>query len=574
MKIILLFLILNFTLIAKEQKFLITYPSKYNAILYDVTQNYDDTVTAVGVTHSYKAKKSQAYYSDPFSYLANTYKNHYRKRVTLLKIEDDGELEYKRSLNIAGFDKAVAILKTPTDGYFLGGYSLDGSLIVSKLDKSAKTLFFKKFGTKNYDKLNKLIKLRDNGVIAVGSSTTSRDLNDPLFRTGLGLSDIYLTRFDANGRMLWSKKYGTEHDDSGIDAVEADDGSIVVLASTTYDTHHIMTLMRIGENGNKIWLKHFDTKRSLYPKRLIALRDGTFLAVLSYKDIDNKKQIQLVKFDLQGNILIDKKLTTYYESELNDIKEFTNANLIAVGDTKDRYNTDALVMVLDENFDILCQEHFGTPNYDLFNATTILRDGDAIAVGVSTLKNSQVAHMYMAKIHSDCTLAKLPKKSSKIKQSLYVELRKLFKDDIKNKRITIDPNLDITLIAPSLLFDVGRSNLKREQKSFLDHFSKKLIPFLKKHQKSIKGLEIIGHTSSEWKASREFKKRYLNNLDLSIKRAYNTTRYIFSHLDTQTEHLLAKLLKSSGESFAQVVKYNKQEDQKRSRRVVFSIKTE
>ncbi len=71
-------------------------------------------------------------------------------------------------------------------------------------------------------------------------------------------------------------------------------------------------------------------------------------------------------------ILIDKEIATSYSSALKDIKEYSNGNIIGVGFVKDTYNTDALVMTLDNTLSMLNQEHFGDENYDMFNAVTIL----------------------------------------------------------------------------------------------------------------------------------------------------------------------------------------------------------
>ena len=567
--------VLLLTLHAQQKDFLLTINKPFDAVLYDVTQNYDDTVTAVGFSNRYKQTKKHKVYTNAFDYLADASENRFGKKSILVNIASDGTIRYEKFANIPDFNEAVSVLKTPLNGYFLGGYTFNGSLLFAKLDENANTLFVKKFGTKNYDRTNALVKLSDGGVLAVGSSTTSRDLYDPMFRTGLGLNDIFLTRFDANGRMLWSKKYGTEYDDSAVDAVEARDGSILVLAATTYDKHHDITLMRIGENGNKIWLRHFKSDTLLTPKRIIRLRDGNFVAVLTQKDALGKKQIRLVKFDLQKNLLLDKMVSTYYESELNDIKEYSNGNLIGVGGTKDRYNTDAFIAILNENFDILCQEHFGKENYDLFNAVTILRNSDAMAVGLTTPEDSQVKHMYIAKIQPDCTLAKLPLNTARVthkaKLDLYNELNTLFAKEIANNEIILTRNLNITLSAPTLLFQAGQSELSIGQKHFLDRFCKKLIPFLQKHKDSIATLEIIGHTSSEWESTNRFDERYLNNMDLSLKRAYNTTRYIFKNLDPSTQKMLSQMLKNSGYSFTKKVTFDNKEDKKRSRRIVFGI---
>ena len=151
--------------------------------------------------------------------------------MQLIKIDASGKIILDKSSALSQFSKAVAITKTPTNGYYVGGHTMDGQLILLKLDSSANLIFKKTFGTKNFDKLNNIVQLSDGGVLAVGSSTTSRNQNDSLFQTGLGLNDIFLTRFSKDGHILWSKKYGTQYDDRGIDAVEAYDGSIIVIST-------------------------------------------------------------------------------------------------------------------------------------------------------------------------------------------------------------------------------------------------------------------------------------------------------------------------------------------------------
>ncbi len=558
---------------AKERPFLIQTHKPFDSVLYDVTQNYDGSLTAVGFSNRYKQINKAQVFTDPFSYLAAQSEHTYGKKAFLLNFNaQDAKTNFERFAKIPEFSEAVSVLKTPQNGYFIGGFTLEGSLLVAKLNANGDTLFVKRFGTKNYDRLNALVALSDGGVLAVGSSSTTRDPADPMFLTGLGLNDIFITRLNASGKILWSRKYGTQFDDKGIDAAEARDGTILVLAATKYEKHHDVTLMRLAQNGDKIWLKHFMMQTLLNPKKMIPLLDGNFLAVLSQKDNMGKKQIRLIKFDLEQNLLQDVLVPTYYESELNDISEYSNSRLIGVGSTKDRYNTDAYVAIFDENFDILCQEHFGSENFDTFYGVTILRDSSAVAVGTTTPKNSQVKQSYIAKITPECTLAKIETSSSSANANdLYTALQKLFAKEIQNGDITLGKDLSISFSAPALLFRQGEYRLTPYQKKFIRSFSKKFIPFLLQHKDRINQLEIIGHTSSEWQRDSKFSKRYLKNMDLSLKRSYSVTTALFLETDSQTQQKLVPLLKDSGRSFADKIERNGVEDKMHSRRVVFTL---
>jgi len=486
--------------------------------------------------------------------------------MQLIKLDDNAKIKIKKSINLSKFNEPVSIVKTSDNGYFIGGYTLDGSLLLIKLNSYGDTVIQKEFGTKNYDKMSKIIALNDGGVLAVGTSATTRSQSDKEFETGLGLNDVYLSRFSKNGDKLWSKKYGTEYDDKAIDAVEANDGSIVVLSQTKYDKNNNITLMRINENGNKIWLKHHKSEKSSIAYKILKLRDNNFVVSITQLDDMNKEQVRLIKFDLQRNILADKEIFTTYSSAIKDIKEYSNSNLIGVGYARDSYNTDGLVMLLDSDFGLLQQEHFGKENHDEFNAVKILHNSQAAVVGINTAEDSQESNMWIVKLNKDISMAQISTSSSDI----YKDLNQLFKNEIESQQLEIKEDLSINLIDRRLYFDLAEYKLSQKQKEFLKGFSIKLFKFLKVNQSLIETFEINGHTSSEWRGV-DFTNRYLNNEKLSTKRSFETLEHMFKSQDLDTQKYLSKILKSSGLSYSKKVFFNEYEDKKRSRRVSFKI---
>ena len=311
-------------LFAQTKDFSLIIHKPFDAKLFDVTEDYDRSISAVGFSQEFsQATTSSRTYNNAFDYLSDaTGKSGTLMR--LLKVDNNAKISINKNLNLNNFSQAIALVKTPLNGYFIGGYTMDGSLLVSKLDAFANPRFTKTFGTKNYDRMNNLILMSDGGVLAIGSSITSRETTDSMFNSGLGNNDIFLTRFSKDGHQLWSKKYGTPYDDKGIDAVEARDGSIIVIGTTSYKKNRDVTLMRITENGNKIWLKHYTKKannqNNLIPKKIIRLKDNNFVLALTQYNNMQKEHIRLIKFDLYQNILIDKEIFTTYPSVINDIK--------------------------------------------------------------------------------------------------------------------------------------------------------------------------------------------------------------------------------------------------------------
>lgn len=570
MKNTLLLLFLLTSLFANKSDYSIILKKPFNAALFDIAQNYDRTLSAVGFSKEYKSNSNTAQsYTDPFKYLSSVSQK-FGSQMHIIKVDESANIVFSKISNLPKFSEAIALVKTPTNGYFIGGYTLDGSLLIVKLDAGGNLLYSKTFGTKNNDRMNNLILMSDGGVLAVGSSITSRSSHDDMFNAGLGNNDIFITRFNKEGRKLWSKKYGTMHDDRGIDAVEARDGSIIVMSTTSYEKNRDVSIMRLTENGNRVWLKHYQKQgnddNTIIPKKIIRLKDNNFvMALTQYKQMQ-KEHIRLIKFDLYQNILIDKEIYTSYPSEINDIKEYSDGKFVAVGYVKDTYNTDGLAMILDSNFVLLTQEHYGQGNYDVFNAVTIMHNSLAATAGVHTDNNSQETNMWITKLNRDATIAQVSTNVT----GFYERLQKIFKDELREKKIEIKKDLSINIQDKALYFEVGTYKLTKNQKTFLTKFASKLMPFIYANKESIKTLEINGHTSSEWGKS-NFSDTYLNNTKLSINRSYEVLSYIFKAQDKKIQVMLSKTLKDSGYSSSKNIKSKGIESKKYSRRVNFKI---
>lgn len=565
---ILIFLLLLFPLLyAKSFNFSVIVKKPFNNALFDITEDYDGQVSAVGFSKEFKDNSGaqSETFTNAFDYLASVSGVH-GHQMHLIRVNEFSDITLSKATNLSNFSQAVALLKTPTNGYFVGGHTMDGSLVILKLDSNGNTIFSKSFGTKNYDRMSNLIQLSDGGVLAVGSSSTTRSPSDNIFETGLGQNDTFLTRFSKNGVMLWSKKYGTEYDDNGIDAVEAIDGSILVLSTTNYDKHRDVTLMRISQTGDRIWLKHYKSDTLTTPHKIIKLRDENFLVSLSQQDEMNKDQIRLVKFDLQNNILIDNLINTRYSSGLKDIKEYSDGSLVGVGYVRDTFNTDALVMMCDSNLEMLFQEHYGEQNYDMLNAVTILENSQAAAAGIYTYKDEQNSNMWIVKLNRDATIVQTSTKSIDVHNALL----ELFAHEINTGILRVKDDLSIEILNHGLLFNVGEYKLTDAQKIFLDNFSSRLVDFLYRHKEYIDTLEVNGHTSSEW-GHEALTKRYLKNEKLSMNRSYETLSYIFQKQDLKKQAWLSEILRGSGFSYAKKIMHSEGENREYSRRANFKI---
>jgi co-chaperonin GroES (HSP10) len=407
MKQLLVLLLFFLGLYAKPYSAIISGP--FEDVLFDITQDYNHDISAVGFSQNYRYDNaSDQTYTCAFDYLDSIGSNN-GEQLHLVRLDSQAKVSFDFLNKLPRFNRGVSIIKSRDNGYFIGGYTQDGELLLLRLSNSGSIIFQKYFGTKNYDRMNTLIALRDGGVLAVGSSMTSRSIRDSRYTQGIGLNDIYLTRFNQQGNILWSKKYGTRADDRGIDATEAFDGTLLILANSSKNSTQDITLMRLSEEGDKIWLRKYESLGVLNAHRLITLRDNNFLASISYYDKNHLQQTRLIKFDLQKNILQEHNITTDGTNIISDIKERSNGAIVGVGHRTTKLKTEAMAITLDNTLKPIWQRFFDNFERSSFHALSLLHDGSIAIAGELTKKSKEIRDMWIIKLHRDGSTVQISK---------------------------------------------------------------------------------------------------------------------------------------------------------------------
>lgn len=171
-------------------------------------------------------------------------------------------------------------------------------------------------------------------------------------------------------------------------------------------------------------------------------------------------------------------------------------------------------------------------------------------------------------------IEKVAKNFDNIKEQISKTLLKEFQDDLKIWNAEIDGTI-VRFKSPTMLFAIGKSNLKTKFKDILSDFFPRYIKVLKDFQSNIEEIRIEGHTSSKWNkwASRE--QSYIKNAQLSQMRALEVLKYSISKTDIKDNfEWLVKVTRSNGLSFAKLIlDKDGKEDFQSSRRVEFRVMT-
>lgn len=129
------------------------------------------------------------------------------------------------------------------------------------------------------------------------------------------------------------------------------------------------------------------------------------------------------------------------------------------------------------------------------------------------------------------------------------------------QKINIDPNSGAIRLPSGILFDVGSYELKPEAKKQLKETLQPYLEVLLNDadiRDNIDHIMIEGHTDSDGS--------YMNNLDLSQKRAYAVMAFIYSW-DESKNALLQRYISAIGRSYSDRIFKNGLEDKNASRRI-------
>lgn len=206
----------------------------------------------------------------------------------------------------------------------------------------------KTFGGSDFEEIHGVIATQDGGFIVVGDTKSSNgDITDKRF----ALEDIWLTKYNSDGNLVWSKTYGGSQDDIGYSIVENLDGSLVVAGySKSSDGEvpsnlgmHDFFIFKTDAQGNLIWKKSHGYMSHDHAHKIIQTSDGGYFVVgfVDYAGLgkfSNPNEVMHgvgefygIKLDSNGNKLWDKYFGGTQNDRVFDVVEANDGGFVMAG---------------------------------------------------------------------------------------------------------------------------------------------------------------------------------------------------------------------------------------------------
>jgi hypothetical protein len=348
--------------------------------VYSIAQTKDSGYMLAGYTESYGNGSSDIY---------------------LIKTDPFGNKEWTKTIgNIKG--EIAKSIQPSSDGGFViagateskGNGSYDAYL--AKIDDSGNILWDRTFGASSMDSAFDAKQTRDGGYITVGELGLSED-------RGIGLSDVYLVKTDANGNMQWDNVLGDDGMDIGLSVIQSKDGSYVVTGVTgsgnlTQDSD--VYLIKTDDRGQYIWKNKIGGAGADYGNSVIQSNDGSFV-IGGYTESSGNggKDMYLIKTDQNGNVLWSKTFGGKYDDVCYAVTQTSDGGFAMVGNTETEPGVEQGYLVkTDADGNMQWSKNFGYSKKDTGHSILLSSDGGYIIGGTTSSRDGSTIDTLLVKI--------------------------------------------------------------------------------------------------------------------------------------------------------------------------------
>ncbi len=318
--------------------------------------------------------------------------------ICVSRMNDKGEMAWRLMLGGEKVDEGKAIIRTEDGNLMVLGSTksyaknYDRDLYVVKVSPQGNVIWEQSFGGDRDEFAGGIAQTDDGGAIVVGDTTSY----------GKGYKDIYIAKLDKNGKMVSSFVVGGNKEDSAQALTRTKDGNMVLVGyrETGRSGNTDFFIMKIDQNGNKIWSQTYGGDRSDRLNGVTATEDGGIVATGStYSYNSENTDLSVMKLNVEGTMLWHKIYGFKYYEYGNAVSTTADGGVMVAGGTNTLGKGDhsAYLIALNDTGEVVWSHVYGNRGKDSVNAITRLSDGSMIAVGESD-SYSRATKIYMLKI--------------------------------------------------------------------------------------------------------------------------------------------------------------------------------
>ncbi len=306
-----------------------------------------------------------------------------KRDAWVIQIDEDGNRLWYETFGGKGDDSANCIIRGNKDGYIIAGQTQtngDGNIDarIIKFDEDAVIQWSHTFGGKRDDQANSICPGNHTGYVIAGQTSSS----------GKGDWDVWIIKVGNNGKKLWEKTFGGPRSDVAHAIVQGKNGGYVIAGQTQsygkgdWDAW----IIKITENGRLSWYETFGDKNSDTACSIIQDKDVGYIVAGESRSADKAScKAWILKIAENGNILWDQPLGgAHPHSAASIIQDNKGGYIIAGWSQSGAGGKDAWILKINENGHDQWRQTYGGSAHDAATAIIQGNKGGYLMAGWTT----------------------------------------------------------------------------------------------------------------------------------------------------------------------------------------------
>jgi hypothetical protein len=189
----------------------------------------------------------------------------------VLKLDQDGAIQWQRTYGGSNYDDAFAITLAPSGGYAVCGEGnsfgdVDGEVWCLRLEGDGELVWQKAIGGASADLADDLVAVSGGGYVIAAET----------FSFGAGNFDLWALKLDDSGELVWQQAIGgAQEEDIGTVAATAGQGVVLTSGTTSFGAGQSDAwLLRLDGAGGLVWQRTYGGAGRESGYAVAALDDG------------------------------------------------------------------------------------------------------------------------------------------------------------------------------------------------------------------------------------------------------------------------------------------------------------
>ena len=317
----------------------------------------------------------------------------------IIRTDSIGEPRWVWVGGSTGMDEAYSVRQTTDGGYIVTGYECyyvptSADVYLIRFGADGRWLWTTSYGGWAWDAGCSVQETGDSGYIIAGYTDSY----------GIG-GDVYLVKTDAYGDTLWTRTYGGTHRDWGYSVQQtADNGYVVAGVTGSTDAGGAgVYLIRTDADGDSLWARTYGGIQDDRCSQVQICSDSGYIMVGSTKSFGSGLyDVYLVRTSITGDTLWTRAFGGPLDDQGFSVQQTTDGGYVIAGLTCSfgAGGSDVWLIKVDTHGDTMWTRTFGGSRDDQGMSVQQTTDGGFVVTGLTWSLGAGSDDVYLVKTDS------------------------------------------------------------------------------------------------------------------------------------------------------------------------------